>query len=169
MIKMEKEKLLITNYDEAWAIKYEAESSKLKSLLHEKGLVRIHHIGSTAIPEMDAKPIIDICIEIKTYPVSNQVISLLNDFGYEDQGECGVPGRHWFTKGSPREFHLHITPENGEVCLKHLKFRDTLRSSGELRQEYKQIKLKFQGHEELDSHEYNLHKAPFVERVLKES
>jgi GrpB-like predicted nucleotidyltransferase (UPF0157 family) len=163
---MENQKLILVEYDPSWKLKFDREKQTLLSQAFKGELISINHIGSTSIAGMMAKPIIDIGCEIQQYPPSNELISQLNKLGYEDQGECGVTGRTWLIKGTPREFHLHLTPVEGDVFKSQIKFRDKLRESRELREEYCEIKMKFHGHFELDSHEYNLHKGPFIEKVL---
>lgn len=163
---MSDQKLVLVEYDHTWSSVFEMEKRLIENTVSPMAIKSINHIGSTAIPEMFSKPIIDICIEITSYPPTEAILNSLESIGYENQGECGVDGRTWLTKGNPRKFHLHLTPVDGEVFKKQIQFRDKLRSSSELREEYKKIKSKFQNHEELDSHEYNLHKGPFVESVL---
>ncbi|MBL6991569.1 MAG: GrpB family protein [Bacteriovoracaceae bacterium] len=160
------EKLILKDYDPNWVIKFDEESKNIFKILTNDTVHKIHHVGSTSIAGMKSKSIIDMAIEIKQYPPSVKVVELLESIGYKNEGECGVPGRYWFTKGFPREFHLHLTPIDGDVVRSLLKFRDVLRKSKLLQVEYMKIKEKFNGHHELDSHEYNLHKAPFVTKVL---
>jgi GrpB-like predicted nucleotidyltransferase (UPF0157 family) len=160
------EKLILVDYDPKWGEKFEKESSAIFKILSSKNVHKIHHVGSTSIPNIKSKPIVDMAIEIKHYPPSLEVIEILDSIGYKNEGECEVPGRYWFTKGSPREFHLHLTPINGDVVRSQIKFRDMLRNSKQLQEEYIKIKEKFNGYHELDSYEYNLLKAPFVSKVL---
>ena len=146
------EKLLLEPYNKEWPLKFQDEKKQIYSLFGSDVIYEIHHVGSTAIPGLKAKPIIDIAIEIHRYPPSQTVVDGLIKLEYKHLGECDVPGRHWFIKGSPRKFHLHLTPINGEVTLNLLKFRDVLRQYPDLQKEYLAIKEKFHGHFELDSH-----------------
>ncbi len=160
------EKLVLVPYDKSWLEKFHSEKDLILHRLDDKVIYKIHHVGSTSIPEIISKPIIDITIEIKLFPPTKEVISTLKDIGYKHIGESDVPGRSWFVKGKPRSFHLHLTPIDGEVVKKQLKFRDIMRQRKDLHKEYEMIKNNFNGHYELDSHEYNLKKAPFVEKIL---
>lgn len=165
---MSNQKLVLVDYDNNWPYTFELEKSLIEATVNSEAINSISHIGSTAIPGMFSKPIIDICIEISSYPPTETLLKSLKTIGYENQGECGVDGRTWLIKGNPRKFHLHLTPVDGEVFKNQIKFRDKLRNSFQLREEYKKIKSKFQNYEELDSHEYNLHKGPFVQSVILE-
>lgn len=165
---MSDQKIVLVEYDNTWPSTFEMEKNLIETSITSKVFKSINHIGSTAIPGMFSKPIIDICIEVFSYPPTEALIKSLESIGYENQGECGVDGRTWLIKGNPMTFHLHLTPVDGEVFKKQIMFRDKLRNSSQLREEYKKIKSKFQNHEELDSHEYNLYKGPFVQSVILE-
>ena len=82
-------------YDPNWHDLFTREKETITSLLG-KEVIAIHHVGSTSVPGLAAKPIIDIALEILNYPPSSAFIEALASIGYEHKGEGGVQGRHWF-------------------------------------------------------------------------
>jgi GrpB-like predicted nucleotidyltransferase (UPF0157 family) len=114
-------------------------------------LFKIRHIGSTAIEDLLSKPIIDISLEAHDFPPSEQTIEKLSSLGYTNNGESGVTGRYWFTKGQPREFNLHYCNIHSEIVKKQVLFRDKLRASESLRRAYEAIKLNNKEGREIDS------------------
>jgi len=126
----------------------------------------IHHVGSTAIINAYAKPVIDIAIESRYYPPNSEITMRLASLGYKSKGNSGVTGRHWYWKGTPRSHHIHWCPVDGEVVIKQLAFRDKLSSLPELVTEYSRLKCEIASLHEIDSAEYAAKKSPFIEQVL---
>lgn len=157
----------IVPYDPAWPQRYEREAAVVRQAL---GLfcVGIHHVGSTSVPGLSAKPIIDMAVECTHYPPTPPMIDALRAVEYEHRGEFGVVGRHFFCKGDPRRFHLHLVPEQGEVARRQRAFRDYLRSHPDAAAEYEAIKLQAAPGQVIGSTQYVLAKSPFVARVLGE-
>ena len=156
----------IVAYDPAWPERFEQEAAVVRQALAEC-CRQIHHVGSTSVPGLSAKPIIDMAVECTDYPPTPAMIAALSAFDYEHRGEFGVVGRHFFSKGDPRSFHLHLVPEDGEVARRQVAFRDYLRSHPAAAQEYLSIKLEAAPGKVLGSNDYVMAKSPFVERVLK--
>jgi len=136
---------VISKYNKQWTIWFQDISEYLKKYL--KTYVAIEHIGSTSIPDMDAKPIIDIDIEISSEADFNAVRKELEAIGYNYQGDLGIKGREVFKRSGKRksildriEHHLYVCASNSEEYNRHIKFRDRLRSDKFLREEYKAIK-----------------------------
>lgn len=165
-----REPIQIVAYDPTWPQRFAAESEALAGgLAHEA--VAIHHVGSTAIPRLPAKPIIDILIEARTYPPSGMFVAALATLGYEAMGESGVPGRHWFRKGRPRTHHVHVTPVDGDVARQMLALRDWLRSHAEDAAEYARLKQRAaSAHpDDIDGAAYAALKGPFLQRTLAQA
>lgn len=76
----------------------------------------IQHGGSTSVPGLAAKPIIDILVTIREYPLPDSAIQAVADLGYEFMGEYGIPRRHYFHKGRPRSHHVHMLERDGTHC-----------------------------------------------------
>jgi len=162
---MPKELIELCQHNPNWAKVYIDESKIIANalpLLH----AGIHHIGSTSIAGIKAKPIIDILVQSEQYPPSNTTVRSLNAISYECHGESGVQGRWFFTKGTPRRFNLHWCPTAGQVAQLQILFRDQLRNSPELVQEYESIKIASAPGQSIDSQQYADAKARFIAKVL---
>lgn len=119
---------------------FEREAEHIKSILKDE-LVQIYHIGSTSIPNMWAKPIIDMLVEVKDINKIDQLNDQLFEFGYEPKGEYGIPNRRYFPKGGDnRAHHLHMFPKGDENVNRHLAFRDFLRHHDEEARKYIELK-----------------------------
>jgi GrpB-like predicted nucleotidyltransferase (UPF0157 family) len=97
----------VVDYDANWSIRFEQEKSQILNALGD-AVLDIQHIGSTSVPGLAAKPIIDIVVGVEELPPSPTHIKALETLGYVYQGEAGIPGRHFFRKGMPRTHHLHL-------------------------------------------------------------
>lgn len=127
-------------YDEEWAALFEKEKELLQGIFSEE-LVAIHHIGSTSIRGMKAKPIIDIMPVVKDI----ERIHLYNDSmrmaGYEPKGENGLPGRRYFQKGGDqRTHHVHMYQQGHPDIHRHLAFRDYVSSHPDAMAAYASLK-----------------------------
>lgn len=116
----------IADYDTSWPLKFEEEARTLRLLLGST-VRAIHHIGSTAVPGMKAKPIIDIILEVDTLSSLDAKCNKLESVGYEGKGEFGILGRRYFRKGGDnRTHHLHAYQADDANIIRHLVFRDYL-------------------------------------------
>lgn len=105
-------------------------------------LVSIHHIGSTAVPGLAAKPVLDIMIVVKDIVQVDDVNDSLMEIGYEPKGENGIKGRRYFQKGGDmRTHHLHVYAEGDMNITRHLVFRDYLRTFSGEAERYGHLKL----------------------------
>ncbi|MEN8907717.1 MAG: GrpB family protein [Clostridiales bacterium] len=109
--------------------------------------IRIEHIGSTSIPDMAAKPIIDIDIEISSIDVFNTIKNELEKIGYIHKGNQGIDGREVFKRTKTKkcildeiDHHLYVCASGNQEYKNHLLFRDKLKSNKALVAEYKNIK-----------------------------
>jgi len=157
-------RIRLSSHNSEWKELFCEESQALRNLLGAS-IVRISHVGSTSIPDIKAKPILDIVVESKTFPPTEIIIDSLHSMEYENKGESNVPGRCWFIKGNPR-FNLHWCPSGGVVPLSQIAFRDKLRSNDELARQYEQIKMAAAPGQEIDSESYAAAKSEFIARVL---
>jgi GrpB-like predicted nucleotidyltransferase (UPF0157 family) len=113
-------------YDLQWPAAFEAEAMRLKVT---GAFVRLHHMGSTAIPGMLAKPIIDILAEAETLDAVDSAAPRLADLGYEARGEYGIAGRRYFRRHDAAGFrthHLHVYEVGSAQIERHLMLRDYL-------------------------------------------
>jgi GrpB-like predicted nucleotidyltransferase (UPF0157 family) len=153
-------------YDPAWPAEYAAEQTRLRAVLGALAL-KIHHIGSTAVPELDAKPIIDIMVEVRKLEDALTCIAPLRALGYAFIDHPENADRRFFRKGSPRTHHLHIVEQGNASVADHLAFRDALRAGRELRQRYAQLKAELAARHRHDRNRYTVSKTAFVESVLR--
>lgn len=107
---------------------FEAEAAQLSKIFGPQ-LLSIHHFGSTSIPGISAKPIIDILVIVRDIEQVDPLNPMLAAMGYMAVGEYGIPGRRFFYKGSHdfRTHHLHVYQSGSPDILRHLAFRDYMR------------------------------------------
>jgi len=89
----------VSPYDPLWAIKYAEEAEKIKAILGDE-LITIHHIGSTSVPGLSAKPIIDILVEVRQIEAIDSCNPAFIYLGYEPRGEFGIPSRRFLEKAA---------------------------------------------------------------------
>lgn len=133
--------ILVVDYDPQWACKYVEESEQIMKVLGDE-LVEIHHIGSTAVEGLKAKPIIDMMPVVKDINKVDQLNNLFIALGYEPMGELGISGRRYFRKGGDNRTHqIHIFQQGNDYHInRHLAVRDYLRQHSQVAQEYGTLK-----------------------------
>ncbi len=130
----------VVSYERSWAALYENERSSLMALLPD-GIDAIHHIGSTAVPGLAAKPIIDILIEVRSLEGIDAQSPMMATLGYVAKGEYGIPRRRYFTKGDPaHSHHVHAFVTGDSNVERHLAFRDYLRTHAAVAEDYARLK-----------------------------
>jgi GrpB-like predicted nucleotidyltransferase (UPF0157 family) len=154
--------------DPGWKDAFRREAQRLEKALGPR-IVRIHHVGSTAVPGIRAKPIVDIAIESGVYPPDSKVIETLQEFGYVSRGESNVRGRHWFTLGDPRTHHVHWCPLDGDVPRRQCRFVERLRIDAALSREYEALKVTLASRFPYDHDAYALGKSEFIQKVVGDS
>jgi GrpB-like predicted nucleotidyltransferase (UPF0157 family) len=138
-IKVDFFKVEVVPHDPNWRSAFETES-KLIALALRENVVAIHHIGSTAIPQIHAKPIIDMLVEVKDILKIDTYSSEMEALGYQAMGEFGISGRRYFRKG--RTHHIHSFKVGSRQIERHLAFRDYMIAHSEAAQEYSELKRK---------------------------
>jgi GrpB-like predicted nucleotidyltransferase (UPF0157 family) len=132
----------VVEYDPVWPTMFWSERELLRRALG-CAAVEIHHIGSTAVPGLAAKPIIDILIEVTDLAALDERNRAMEAIGYETKGEFGIPGRRYFRKGGEnRSHHVHAFASGDLNVGRHLAFRDYLRSHPEVAAEYARLKMR---------------------------
>jgi GrpB-like predicted nucleotidyltransferase (UPF0157 family) len=159
----------VVAYDDTWRSKFEAERLLLEPVLARWLAGQIEHIGSTAVPLLPAKPVIDIMAPVVSLEASRPAIE-----GAAAAGYVYYPYKaevmHWFCKPSAhhRTHHLHLVPFGSSLWHRQLAFRDALRRNPTLAAEYAELKLRLAEKFRLDREAYTEAKSPFVQRVLSE-
>lgn len=156
-------KVEVLPYSEAWPIEFEREQSALCERLGSS-LVKIHHIGSTSVPGLAAKPIIDILLEVQSLEVIDGKAAVFVSLGYEVKGEYGIAGRRYFRKGGEkRSHHVHAYQQGSEHIFRHLAFRDYMRSHPVERRAYEALKLALAAESDILDRSYSARKGTFIE------
>lgn len=117
-------------FDPAWASDFDAEATRLAAGL-DPAMIALHHIGSTAVPGLVAKPIIDMMAEVASVTDVDARAERICNLGYQAMGAFGIPGRRYFRKDRPdgqRTHHLHAFEAGSPHITRHLAFRDYLRA-----------------------------------------
>ena len=138
-IKVDFFKVEVVPHEQNWRSAFETES-KLIALALRDNVVAIHHIGSTAIPQIHAKPIVDMLVEVKDILKIDIYSSEMEALGYQAMGEFGISGRRYFRKG--RTHHIHSFEVGSPQIERHLAFRDYMITHSETAQEYSELKRK---------------------------
>jgi len=166
----------IVPYNPAWPKDFEAEAKQIKQVLDDDCLT-VHHIGSTSVEGLAAKPIIDILATVKDISIIDEYNNAMRSIGYESKGEYGIPFRRFFTKGYPKKlYHLHIFEETDSSANHHLLFREYLRNNPKALQEYEALKKALALSVNKDKkpqdgimHEYTLGKDRFIRTILNKA
>ena len=131
---------MVTPYKKEWTLLYKEESTHLYKVFRNE-IIKIHHIGSTSVEGLLAKPIIDILPVVKNIVRIDDFNNAMIDIGYEPKGENGLPGRRYFEKGGDeRTHHIHFYENGNYEVERHLAFRNYLRSHPEVAKEYGDFK-----------------------------
>jgi GrpB-like predicted nucleotidyltransferase (UPF0157 family) len=127
--------ILIVDYDPAWPVRFECLRDRAARALGDFA-VAIEHIGSTAVPDLAAKPVIDLVVVVEPDDV-DAAIDRLAEIGYVHQGNLDVEGREAFrAPEGERSHHLYLSPTDSEELRAQLAFRDRLRTDATLAAEY---------------------------------
>jgi GrpB-like predicted nucleotidyltransferase (UPF0157 family) len=161
------EPIALVSHDPAWSAKFEQERGLLERAIGSWAAGGIHHVGSTAVPGLDAKPIIDILAGVRSLDSSRDCFRPLGELGF-----LYAPYRpeemHWFCKPDPsrREYHLHLVPVDSARFRDELSFRDRLRANPEIAREYADVKHSLAARFANDREAYTEAKSDFIASVL---
>jgi len=153
-------------YDSTWPMEFAAEAARIERA--SAGLpLELEHIGSTAVPGLAAKPVIDILAGRPGNVAGTKFVAAFRQLGYEHKGAYGVPGRNYFRRGSPRTHHVHVVSTSSEFWRDHLLFRDYLRSHPDVAREYETIKRELAAMYVVSKDEYTDAKGPFIRSIIR--
>ena len=166
----------VVQYDPAWIPAFEKEAAILNAIFGER-VVDLQHIGSTAVPGLDAKPIIDILIVLDNTDDINSFDRAMEEAGYRVRGECldapvpGTPGRFYFSKetNGVHSHHVHVCAKGHGEILDKLAFRDYLRAHSNMAAAYGEVKRRIAAEYRLDNIGYMRAKDGFVKSTLLEA
>ena len=169
-------KIHIEPYNPNWKIEFE-EIREVYLRQLERLQVAIEHVGSTSVPGLSAKPILDIDIIVKGKQFLPEITARLENLGYISEGELGIRGRFSFKQknaftpfvDSPKQWqshHLYVCLADSLALRNHLLFRDTLKKSEDLIEKYTELKLALTDKREITREEYTKRKTDFIISVL---
>jgi len=161
--------VFVVPYSPHWVKAFEQEAKAIRRALPDVQIV-LHHIGSTAIPGILAKPIIDILGVVDDLEALDQRSARMGDLGYEVMGPFGIEGRRYFRKFDAtgrRTHHLHVFSQGSPHIERHLAFRDYLRNNPMKAAAYSDLKAKITTGEAVSWDEYMDAKGPFIAETEK--
>lgn len=160
--------VMVTEYNEKWDHMFREEAQKIREILADE-LLDIHHIGSTSVPGLQAKPIIDMMPVVKDIEKIDSYNEKMEGLGYECMGEFGMTGRRYFRKGGDNRTHqVHVfQADNKEDIQRHLAVRDYLRTHPEAVKQYGDLKEKLANQFPKDIEAYMDGKDAFVKELEK--
>ena len=163
------EEVHIAAHDSRWAAQFVAERDRLLNLLPGRFAV-IEHIGSTAVPGIAAKPIIDILAGVGSISEADSLLEPLCAQGYETSSEFNatLPDRRWLMRQAfgRRTHHLHLVVFGGEEWVRPLQFRDALRADAVIAARYERLKQELAEQYRHDREAYTQAKTAFIQEVL---
>ena len=150
----------------AWTDQFQAEAKKLVVVFGPEAAA-IHHIGSTAIPGIQAKPIIDILLEVKNIDRIDDFNDDMRECGYIPRGEFGIPGRRYFVRAvaTIHTHHVHAFQTGHPEIARHLNFRDYLRAHPVEAQAYSHLKEGLAQNFPTDPEGYTNAKSEFIQAI----
>ena len=133
-------KVIVAEPNPAWPAQFREEAERLSAVFGRQALY-LHHIGSTSVPGLAAKPLIDILPVVRVLSAVDALNPALEELGYEAMGEYGLPGRRYFRREEPPSpCHVHVYETGSREILRHLALRDYLRARPETAAEYGRLK-----------------------------
>ena len=157
----------IAPYDPAWPGAFERERAAILGALGDL-VFAIEHVGSTSVPGLGAKPIIDIMIGVRSLADGEKCVRPLEGLGHEYRGEAGIPGRLFFRKfvEGVRTYHLHMVEQGGDYWQRTILFRDYLRRNPDEAAAYDRLKRGLAARFGSDIEGYTEAKTEFIESAL---
>ena len=132
--------VVIVDYDQRWVESFQQESENLKKMLGTI-IIEAHHIGSTSVKGLAAKPVVDILLEVSSVVEIDNLQAAIKNSGYQYWGEYGITGRRYMTKGTERRtHHIHSYEAGNKEIDRHLAYRDYLRKHPTIAAEYEALK-----------------------------
>lgn len=166
------EEVALHAYDSRWPDLFVAERDRLLALF-PLVFLDIEHIGSTAVPGLMAKPIIDLLAGVETLGMARSLADALCEAGYTTSAEFNatLTDRQWFMRSARghRTHHLHVVVHGGPAWTRHLRFRDALRASPVLAARYAALKAELALQHPADREAYTRAKTAFVNSLSDRS
>jgi GrpB-like predicted nucleotidyltransferase (UPF0157 family) len=161
------EPVLVVPYDPVWPGQFDAEKALLERAIGRLVTGGVHHVGSTAVPGLAAKPVIDILVGVKDLSASRACFGALAELDYQ-YAPYRANEMHWFCKPSPayRTHHLHLVPTGSSRYREELAFRDLLLARPDLAMRYQALKQQLAVEYRNDREAYTEAKQTFIAEAL---
>lgn len=159
----------IVPYREEWVQRFRAMKERISALLLKAGIVcDVRHVGGTAVPGLCSKPIVDVLVTVDRKDLEKAAHTLAEEI--RCLGECGRPGRHFFSDGDTEDdaVYIHLTTAANQVTIDHMAFRDILLSCPDIREQYAELKMQLAEQYPDNRAMYRLLKGAFIEKCLEE-
>ena len=160
-------KVEVVPHDPHWRDAFEAEAKQVAAALGEN-VVAVQHIGSTAIPNIHAKPVVDLLIEVREIAEVDGRSLMMESLGYEVMGEYGIPGRRYFRKDNRegiRTHQVHAFEAGSAEVVRHLAFRDYMIAHPLEAQRYSELKRRLAEEHPQSMDEYMDGKDGFIKEI----
>ncbi len=151
--------------DPSWVERFEAVAAWLRGLLGDE-LLAVHHVGSTSVPGLWAKPKVDIMPVVRSHARLEEHRATVEAAGYLWRGEYGIPGRRYFRT---EQVNIHVYEPGHHEIARHLCFRDHLRAHAEAREAYQALKRELAQRFVDEPTRYQDGKSELIERLLREA
>jgi GrpB-like predicted nucleotidyltransferase (UPF0157 family) len=164
---LDDEAVQIVPYDSAWPARFDEEQAALAVAIGDWAVGGVHHVGSTSVPGLESKPIIDILAGVRDLVESRSCFDRVAALGYI-YAPYRASEMHWFCKPDPsrRTHHLHLVPTDSSRFRDELGFRDYLRGHREVAKEYGALKRGLAKEFAHDREAYTAAKADFIRAAL---
>ena len=170
MLGLNKDIVKLVPYEKNWADEFEKEKRLLREILGDYAL-DIQHVGSTSIPGIISKPILDIAVAVSDLSVLSKLIPILTDAGYDVKDSIEDKQEILARKGTPenRTHYIHIEAFNGEFWKHHILFRDYMLAHKEAVIEYEKIKREAYNKYKDERKKYTEAKHKFIREILEKA
>ena len=160
-------KIYMVSHDPKWRQLFQQEAEQLTAVLGSS-VAAVHHIGSTAIPTIYAKPVLDLLLVVQDLAALDTKQPRMEALGYEALGEFGIPGRRYFRRDNlsgERTHQVHVFENDSPQIKRHLAFRDYLINRPETAQEYSDLKRELAAKHPEDIEAYMDGKDEFIKKI----
>ena len=170
-IGLKRHTVRVVDHDPSWSVLFANECRSLHRSLGDL-VADVQHVGSTAVPDLPAKPILDIAVAIRTVDLIPDIVERLTGIGYIYRGDGGDDGGHLFVRESEpdiRTVHVHVVERSGTQWKNYLLFRKMLREDANVRKRYAAMKNNLARQFPNDRKLYTSAKDGFIRGVLRET
>ena len=162
---MDHQPVHIVPYDPGWTRKFADEKRMLAQVLAPYAY-EIAHIGSTAVPKLPARPIIDIAVQLDSLAWIGDLLAPLSRVGYLYMGHYGLAGRQFFVKEETGRFHLSLVDPQTDLWVQWIRFRDLLRADEAVRNRYLRMKIRLAAQYGMNRKRHDEEKSKFICAML---